>query len=52
MAALFGGFELLAIQFAGVDLMVIERFERRGMTAGEQRLDVLVGIDAPPNRNP
>jgi len=45
MAALRGGFELLAVQLAGIDFMVVERFERRGMAAGKDRADVFVGVE-------
>ena len=45
VAALRGGFELLAVQLAGIDFMVVERFERRGMAARKDRADVFVGVE-------
>ncbi len=45
MAALGGRFELFAVQFAGVDLVIINGLERRRVAAGVDRLDILVGIE-------
>jgi hypothetical protein len=51
VAALFGGFELLAVEFAGIDLVVVEGLEGRGMAAGIDRPDIPVWVE-PALRSP
>ena len=46
MTALSRGLELFAVQFGGVDLVVVERFERRRVAAGIDRRNVLIRIKA------
>lgn len=45
MPALRRRFELLAVKLAGIDLVIIDRFERGGVAAGIDSFDVLVRID-------
>jgi hypothetical protein len=45
MAALFGGFELLAVELAGIDFVVVEGLERRGMAPGIDRADILIRVE-------
>jgi hypothetical protein len=46
MAALGCGFELLAVEFCGIDLVIIKRFEGCRVAAGIDRLDVTIRVDA------
>src|SRR5215469_6882746 len=46
MTALLGAFELLAVELAGIHLVVVERFERGRMASGIERPDVLVRVQS------
>ena len=45
VAALLGGFELLAVELTGIDLVVVKRLKRRGMAPGKDSADILVGVE-------